>query len=72
MTRPAKRWQELPANERQQALRLIRGEQFMWRSGKGTNWHPGALRRVQMNYRILGAALAVLRAASPKPKGKRK
>jgi hypothetical protein len=51
----------LPAGEQRQALCLIRSEQLMWRSGKGTNWHPSSLPTVSLNYRVLGAAIAELR-----------
>jgi len=55
------KWSELSARDRRQALLLIRIEQTMWRTGKGTNWHPLAVDEAKRNYRVLGAALRALK-----------
>ena len=54
-------WQGLSPAEQGEALMLIHGEQIMWRSGRGTNWHASSLHIVKMRHRVLGLAIKALR-----------
>lgn len=58
------RWRALTKAQRDDALLLIQIERRMWRYGKGTNWAPSALPTVKTRYRVLGIAIALLRASA--------
>lgn len=73
--RKARTWTTLTTltrAEQEEAIHLIRGEQFMWRVGKNHNWAPEAVPVVRIRYRVLGAAIAELKkSARPAGRGRR-